>query len=206
MKIFLWSLLALFLIGDALFVLPYHISSDTITSTYDVNYKRDSVLLKNVFPDSSNIELRLNLPPLYEAIYKDSGNAAKKQAQPAYILVNVSVFHNLDFTAVAFPFYKVTTFNSVIPFASIIKASNAPDMDSTALVGNITINGKLSIKGICSPVYAKGLVEKELVRILKKEFSKIETVINRRPVQDTTTVQIVAPAPVKTPPLRKKRK
>ena len=205
MKIFLWSLLALFLIGDALFVLPYHISSDTITSTYDVNYKRDSVLLKNVFPDSSNIELRLNLPPLYEAIYKDSGNTAKKQAQPAYILVNVAVFHNLDFTAVAFPFYKVTTFNSVIPFASIIKASNAPDMDSTALVGNITINGKLSIKGICSPVYAKGLVEKELVRILKKEFSKIETVINRRPVQDTT-VQVVAPAPVKTPPLRKKRK
>ena len=197
--------MALFLIGDALFVLPYHISSDTITSTYDVNYKRDSVLLKNVFPDSSNIELRLNLPPLYEAIYKDSGNTAKKQAQPAYILVNVAVFHNLDFTAVAFPFYKVTTFNSVIPFASIIKASNAPDMDSTALVGNITINGKLSIKGICSPVYAKGLVEKELVRILKKEFSKIETVINRRPVQDTT-VQVVAPAPVKTPPLRKKRK
>lgn len=197
--------MALFLIGDALFVLPYHISSDTITSTYDVNYKRDSLLLQNVFPDSSKIELRLNMPPLYDAIYKNSGSAVKKPEQSSYILVNVTVFHNLDFTAVAFPFYKVTTFNSVIPFVSIIKASNAPDMDSTALVGNITINGKLSIKGICSPVYAKSLVEKELVRIIKKEFSKIETVINRRPVQDTT-VSIVAPAPVKTPRLKKKRK
>lgn len=145
------------------------------------------------------------MPPLYDAIYKNSGGTAKKPEQSSYILVNVTVFHNLDFTAVAFPFYKVTTFNSVIPFASIIKASNAPDMDSTALVGNIIIKGKLSIKGICSPVYAKGLVEKELVRILKKELSKIETDINRRPVQDTTT-QIAAPVPVKTLPLKKKRK
>ena len=202
MKIVLWSILALFLIGDALFVLPYHISSDSITSTYDVNYKRDSLLLKNVFPDSNNIQLKLNLPPLYANIYKSPDSIAKRPESPSFILVNVAVLHNLDFTAVSFPFYKVTTFNSVVPFFSIIKASNAPDMDSTALVGNITINGKLSIKGICSPVYAKGLVEKELVRIIQKELTKIETDINRKPPPDTTA-QIIAPPPA---PTRLKRK
>lgn len=202
MKIVLWSILALFLIGDALFVLPYHISSDSITSTYDVNYKRDSLLLKNVFPDSNNIQLKLNLPPLYANIYKSPDSIAKRPESPSYILVNVAVLHNLDFTAVSFPFYKVTTFNSVVPFFSIIKASNAPDMDSTALVGNITINGKLSIKGICSPVYAKGLVEKELVRIIQKELTKIETDINRRPPPDTTA-QIIEPLPA---PIRSKKK
>lgn len=205
MKIILWSLLALFLIGDALFVLPYHLSSDKITSTYDVNYKKDSLLLKNVFQDSS-IQVRLNLPPLYEAIYKSPDSIAKKPEKPFFILVNVSVLHNLDFTAVSFPFYKVTSFKGIIPFYSIIKASNAPGMDSTALVGNITINGKLSIKGICSPVYAKTMVEKELVRILQKELNKVELDINRHPIADTV-VQIITPEPQvqKTHPKRKKK-
>jgi hypothetical protein len=204
MKIILWSLLALFLIGDALFVLPYHLSSDKITSTYDVNYKKDSLLLKNVFQDSS-IQVRLNLPPLYEAIYKSPDSVAKKPEKPFFILVNVSVLHNLDFTAVSFPFYKVTSFKGIIPFYSIIKASNAPGMDSTALVGNITINGKLSIKGICSPVYAKTMVEKELVGILQKEMNKVELDINRHPIADT--VQIITPEPQvqKTHPKRKKK-
>ena len=205
MKIILWSLLALFLIGDALFVLPYHLSSDKITSTYDVNYKKDSLLLKNVFQDSS-IQVRLNLPPLYEAIYKSPDSVAKKPEKPFFILVNVSVLHNLDFTAVSFPFYKVTSFKGIIPFYSIIKASNAPGMDSTALVGNITINGKLSIKGICSPVYAKTMVEKELVRIFQKEMNKVELDINRHPIADTV-VQIITPEPQvqKTHPKRKKK-
>ena len=204
MKIFLWSLLALFLVGDALFVLPFHISSDSITSTYDVNYKKDSLLLKNVFSDSA-VQVRLNLPPLYETIYKNADSNAKKPQSDSYILVNVAVLHNLDFTAVSFPFYKVTTFNSVIPFFSIIKASNAPDRDSTALVGNIIVSGKLSIAGICSPVYAKSLVEKELVRILKKELDKVETVINRRPPADTTVQIMPIPAPVQNH-LKKKKK
>jgi hypothetical protein len=205
MKIILWSLLALFLIGDALFVLPYHLSSDKITSTYDVNYKKDSLLLKNVFQDSS-IQVRLNLPPLYEAIYKSPDSIAKKPEKPFFIIVNVSVLHNLDFTAVSFPFYKVTSFKGIIPFYSIIKASNAPGMDSTALVGNITINGKLSIKGICSPVYAKTMVEKELVRILQKEMNKVELDINRPPIADTV-VQIITPElqVQKTHPKRKKK-
>ena len=204
MKIFLWSLLALFLVGDALFVLPFHISSDSITSTYDVNYKRDSLLLKNVFSDSA-VQVRLNLPPLYETIYKSTDSNAKKPQSDSYILVNVAVLHNLDFTAVSFPFYKVTTFNSIIPFFSIIKASNAPDRDSTALVGNIIVSGKLSIAGICSPVYAKRLVEKELVRILKKELDKVETVINRRPPADTTVQIMTIPVPVQNH-LKKKKK
>jgi len=204
MKIILWSAFALFLIGDALFVLPYHFSNDSITSSYDVNYKRDSSLLANVFPDG-NIQLRLNMPPLYENIYNSSDSLSKRPKSPSYILVNVGVFHNLDFTAVAFPFYKVTRFNSVIPFYSIIKASNAPDMDSSALVGNIVISGKLSIKGICSPVYAKGLVEKELVRILQKEMNRIETNINRRPPPDTTILTLEDSLLLDQEPVRKRK-
>jgi len=199
MKIILWSLLALFLIGDALFVLPYHLSSDTLTSSYDINYKKDSLLLKSVFPDSA-IQLRLNLPPLYQILYKSSDSIAKKPARSSYILVNVSVLHNLDFTALSFPFYKVTSFKGVILFYSIIKASNAPDMDSTALVGNIAVNGKLSIKGICSPVYARTLVEKELVRILQKEMNKVELNINRRPIADSV-INTIVPEP--EPPVQK---
>ena len=198
MKIILWSLLALFLIGDALFVLPYHLSSDTVTSNYDIHYKKDSLLLKNVFPDSA-IQLRLNLPVLYEGLYRTADSVAKKAERSSYIIVNVAVLHNLDFTAVSVPFYKVTTFNSLIPFYSIIKASNAPDMDSTALVGNIAINGKLVIKGICSPVYARSLVEKELVRILQKEIARVEADINRPPVTDSV-ITITPP-----PPVQKKR-
>ncbi|MEO5594831.1 MAG: hypothetical protein ABIR15_19855, partial [Chitinophagaceae bacterium] len=66
-------------------------------------------------------------------------------------------------------------------------------------------NGKLSIKGICSPVYAKGLVEKELVRILQKELNKIETDINRRPVIDTS-VQFIAPSPLIQKHIKRKRR
>ena len=106
MKIVLWSILALFLIGDALFVLPYHISSDSITSTYDVNYKRDSLLLKNVFPDSNNIQLKLNLPPLYANIYKSPDSIAKRPESPSYILVNVAVLHNLDLQQFLFLFIR----------------------------------------------------------------------------------------------------
>lgn len=196
MKIFLWSVLALFIVGNALFVLPYHLSSDKITSTYDINFKKDSLLLRDIFRDST-IQLRLNMPPLYDAIYKSADSIAKKPQREYFVMVNVSVFHNLDFTALAFPFYKVTSFKGVIPFYSIIKASNMPDMDSTALVGNITINGKLSVAGISSPVHARSLVEQELVRILSTEMSKIELNINRRPVEDTLINPVLAePAPV----------
>ena len=156
MKIFLWSLLALLLVGDALFVLPWHFSKDTITTNYSINYKKDSLLLKNVFSDSM-VQLRLNMPPLYEHIYKTLDSSASKTGNPFRLFVNVGINHNLDFTALSFPYYKVTNFNSVIPFYSIIKAENAPGMDSTALIGIININGKLEIKGICTPLYARVL-------------------------------------------------
>lgn len=196
MKIFLWICLALVLVGDAFFVLPGQFSQHSISTNYFINYKKDSVLLKNVFPDSP-VHLRLNMAPFYEAIYRASDSGKARTGNPSLLFVNVSVSHNLDFTALLFPFYKVTTFNSVIPFYSIIKASNFPDMDSTALIGNITINGKLTVKGICTPLYARNLVEKELVAILKKEMNKVELDINRPPVQDS----IVNPAapPVQEP-------
>lgn len=185
----------MFLIGDAFFVFPFHLSGDTVTSHYYINYKKDSLLLKNVFPDR-NIRLKLNMPAGYESLY--GTNNRKENDSSGLLLVNVSVFHNLDFTALSFPFYKLTTFNGVIPFYSIIKASNEPDRDSTALAGNIIINGKISVKGICTPMYARMLVEKDLVRILKTEISKIEADINRPPDTSNVIIPEPAPAPVHT--------
>lgn len=207
MKIFLWVCLALILIGDAFFVLPGQFSQHSISTNYFINYKKDSALLKNVFPDSP-VHLRLNMAPLYESIYRASDSSAALRGNPSLLFVNVSISHNIDFTALLFPFYKVTTFHSVIPFYSIIKASNFPDMDSTALIGNITINGKLTVKGICTPLYARSLVEKELVAILKKEMNKVELDINRPPVQDSVTTQINPPVPEPMQPVKpdKRRK
>ena len=68
MKIVLWTLLALFLIGDAFFVLPVHLSGDTVTSNYYINYKKDSLLLRNVFTDQQ-IRLQLNMPPAYQKLF-----------------------------------------------------------------------------------------------------------------------------------------
>ncbi len=201
MKIFLWICLALILIGDAFFVLPNQFSQHSISTNYFINYKKDSALLKNVFPDSP-VHLRLNMAPLYEAIYRASDSSTARSGNPSLLFVNVSISHNLDFTALLFPFYKVTSFHSVIPFYSIIKASNFPDMDSTALIGNITINGKLTVKGICTPVYARNLVEKELVAILKKEMNKVELDINRPPVQDSVVTEIISPAPEPLRPVK----
>jgi len=206
MKIVLWSLLALFLIGDAFFVLPIHLSGDRVTSHYYINYKKDSLLLKNVFPDRS-IPLKLNMPAGYESLY--STNSKKQSDSSGMLLVNVSVFHNLDFTALSFPFYKLTTFNGVIPFYSIIKASNEPDRDSTALVGNIVINGKVSVSGICTPLYARTLVEKDLVNILKNEMNKIEADINRPPDTSNVVIPEPAPAPIAAPvrkPVKRRRR
>ncbi|MEP6747640.1 MAG: hypothetical protein ABJB86_07935 [Bacteroidota bacterium] len=205
MKIFLWSLLGLFLIGDALFVLPYHLSSDSVTTNYYINYKKDSLLLRNVFPDSG-VQLKLNMPPGYEALYNSIDGGAGKRDSPNHLFVNISVFHNLDFMALSFPFFKVTSFNGVIPFYSIIKASNAPDMDSTVLVGNIVVNGKLSITGICSPVYARALVEKDLASILKKEMDKIQIDINRQPIKDTSIKILTPQQPAQKRMLRKRKK
>ncbi|MEO5682720.1 MAG: hypothetical protein ABIQ88_08760 [Chitinophagaceae bacterium] len=204
MKIFLWSILVLLLIGDAFFVIPYHFSKDTVITNYAVHYKKDSLLLKNVFPDSA-IQLNVNMPPLYEMIFKAGVSTVKKADNPSRLFVNVSISHNLDFTALSVPFYKVTTFNGIIPFYSIIKASNIPDMDSTALVGHISINGKLLVKGICTPLYARTLVEKELVAILKREMNKVELDINRRPVADTLLNNIV-PVIQKQSQSKKKKK
>ena len=189
----------MFLIGDAFFVLPIHLSGDRVTSHYYINYKKDSLLLKNVFPDRS-IRLKLNMPAGYESLY--STNSKKQNDSSGMLLVNVSVFHNLDFTALSFPFYKLTTFNGVIPFYSIIKASNEPDRDSTALVGNIVINGKVSVSGICTPLYARTLVEKDLVNILKNEMNKIEADINRPPDTSNVVIPEPAPAPIAAPVIK----
>jgi hypothetical protein len=189
----IWIVLALFVIGNALFVLPYHFSDDSVKTSYFINYKKDTDLLRAVFPDSGTIHLRLNMPERFNAIYKQTDSAKKQPEKQSYLLVNISISDNLDFTALAFPFYKRTNFNGIISFSNIIRISNISGKDSTALIGNITINGRLTIKGICTPVYARTLIEKELVSILKKEMDKVEKDINRPVLADTTFVNTPSP-------------
>jgi hypothetical protein len=194
----IWIVLSLFVVGNAFFVLPFHFSTETLSTNYSVNYKKDSDLLHAVFPDST-IHLQANMPAEYEKMYKETGFIDFKTGRQSFILVNVSILHNLDFIALSFPFYKVSSFNGVVSFYSIIKIANIPGRDSTVLIGNITINGKLSVAGICSPLYARTLVEKEMVNVFKKEMNKVELDINRPPPADTIPVSIKAPEE----PLRK---
>lgn len=190
MRKFIWIFLGLFVIGDAFFILPFHVSDDNIVTSYFTNYKKDSDLLHTVFSDTSVFHLQLNMPERFKAIYKHKDSLPNRSP----LLVNVSISHDLDFTAVSFPFYKRTNFNAIITFSNIIKVSNIAERDSTALIGNIVINGRLNIKGICTPLYARTLVEKELVNILTKEMNKIEEDINwHAPVLADTTVLNMPP-------------
>ena len=186
----IWILVGLFVIGDALFVLPLHLSNDKITSSYFINYKKDSDLLRNVFPDTAIFHLQLNMPERLKAVYVHTDSTGKRTP----LLVNVSMVNDLDFTAVSFPFYKTTNFNAIISFANIIKLSNMVERDSTALIGNIEIRGRLTITGICSPLYVRTLVEKELAKILNSEMDKIERDINWRPPLVPDTLTQIAPA------------
>jgi hypothetical protein len=188
----IWIFLGLVVVGDALFVLPFHASSDSIVSSYFTNFKKDTELLYKVFPDTTVFHLKLNMPERFKSIYKEKDTSSNKSA----LLVNVAISHNLDFTAVSFPFYKRTNFNAIISFSNIIKLSNIAERDSTALIGNIVINGRLKVKGICTPLYARLLVEKELVDILTSEMNKIEQDINwHRQVLTDSTVLNDQPTP-----------
>lgn len=184
MKWIFWSLLLLFLAGNAFFVLPWHWSADQVKTNVSVYYKKDDALLKAVFLDSP-VAVRPNLAPAYEYLYQTSQAAGPSLHAQRFLFVNLPVSHDLDFTAIVFPFYKVASFNGVVPFYSVIK-TGVQGMDSVALVGNITVNGKLTVKGICTPVYARSLVEKEIIRVVKTEMGNIEKSLN--PPPDTTRV------------------
>ena len=200
----IWIVLLLFVVGNAFFVLPVHFSKDVLTTDYSINYKKDSDLLRAVFPDS-NIHLQVNMPAAYENFYKETNTTDFRTGKQSYILVNVSVSNNLDYASLLFPFYKAASYNSIIAFYSIIKVANAPERDSTVLIGNISIKGKLSVAGICTPIYVRGLVEKELVNVFKREMHLVEQDINKRPVVDTTINPVIEPAPVQKH-LKKSRK
>jgi hypothetical protein len=98
--------------------------------------------------------------------------------------------HDLDFTALLFPFYKSARFNGNISFYNVIRASNMPEMDSIALIGHTEINGRLVVKGICTPIYARDLVDQEIASILRKEMDRIEKTINQPPAPDTTQAAV----------------
>jgi hypothetical protein len=173
-----WTILGLFLLGNALFVLPVNISSKKITTEYIVNYKKDSFLLQAAFPDTV-IKLELNMPGKYH-VWEAELNKSKAKADSYPVLhVNTFLLNDVGFTPLAFPFYKSVNFNAQIVFQSNIINADDLEADSVALIGNIVVQGKLRVIGICNPLKAKELVEKELVAILNKEIRKIEADINQ---------------------------
>lgn len=184
MKWIFWGLLLLFAAGNAFFVLPWHWSSDNIRSTVSCYYKKDDALLKAVFLDSP-VAIRPNLAPAYDYLYQKSTATGPTLHAQRFLFVNLPVSHDLDFTAIVFPFYKVASFNGVVPFYSVIK-TGVQSLDSVALVGNITVTGKLTVKGICTPLYARSLVEKEIIRAVKSQMADIEKSLNMPP--DTSAV------------------
>jgi hypothetical protein len=173
----LWIVLALFVIGNALFVLPVHFSNDKVVTSYRTTYKKDSALIRTIFPDSP-LCLELSLPTGYDGLYKSLDKKTSPAGKPC-MHVNATLTHNVGFMSLLFPFYKSTQFNSDISFYSIITIGDLPGRDSVALIGNIHVNGRLSVGGICSPLYVRTLVEKSLVDILKKEIDGVEVKINR---------------------------
>jgi hypothetical protein len=172
----LWIALALFVIGNALFVLPFHFSDDKVVTSYQTTYKKDSALIHAVFPDSP-LCLELSLPTGYDGIYKSIDKKISPTGKQC-MHVNATLTHNVGFMSLLFPFYKSTQFNSDISFYSIITIGDKPGSDSVALIGNIHVNGRLAVGGICSPLYARNLVEKSLMDILKKEMDGVQKKIN----------------------------
>ncbi len=201
MKTVLWIIVILFLAGNAFFILPVHLTSGGVTSSYYINYKKDTALLHEVFQDNK-VTLRLNMPPGY-AKMTPAASGVKGDSTGQSVFVNMPIYHNLDFTTLLFPFLKVTSFDGVIPFYSIIRTSADNSADSTALVGNIVVNGKVKLAGFCTPMYVRSLVEKELVSIVTAEMARIEKGINQHPVADTMIIPEVKPAPV---PVKKHRR
>jgi hypothetical protein len=173
-----WMVLGLFLLGNALFVLPINLSSKKITTEYIVNYKKDSLLLQAAFPDTV-IKLELNMPGKYH-VWEAALNNMKAKADSHPVLhVNTFLLNDVGFTPLAFPFYKSVNFNAQIVFQSNIINVEDTEADSVALIGNIVVQGKLRVIGICNPLKAREMVEKELVSILSKEIGKIQTDINQ---------------------------
>ncbi len=197
-----WVVLTLFLLGNAFFVLPVHISRDNISTQYSVNYKKDTPLLQTAFADTS-IRLELNMAGRYLTWYQDLNKKIPGSPQHPLLHINVAVSHDLGFTPLAFPFYKSANFDAQMAYQSVIINSEQIGVDSVALIGNIIVRGKLRILGICTPLHAKELVERELVRILNNEMNKLEQDIN----QHLKVSFAPPPSPVKERlPARRSRK
>ncbi|MEP6700228.1 MAG: hypothetical protein ABJA85_02895 [Bacteroidota bacterium] len=196
---FILIFITLFVVSNSLFVIPLHFTKDNVTSNYIINYKKDSVLLHAVFPDSI-ISLKLKLPPLYDAIYNRKAHAARDNGNPP-LLVNVSFLDNLDFFSLVFPFYKSTSIKGEISFHSSIIIDDQPGRDSIALIGNITIQIRVSVIGICTPQYVRLLVQNEFIHILQKEMLKVEKDLNRPATFVSASVNI----PLKVTPRKRSK-
>jgi hypothetical protein len=173
-----WLVLGLFVLGNALFVLPINLSSKNITTDYIINYKKDTVLLQTAFPDTV-IQLELNMPGKYH-VWEEELNKTKVKTAPRPVLhVNTFLLNDVGFASSAFPFYKSVNFNAQIAFQSNINNAEDTEADSVALIGNIVLQGKLRVMGICSPLKVKEMLEKEMVALLHKEINKIQEDINQ---------------------------
>jgi len=196
-----WIIFILFALGNAFFVLPLHLGSQKIATGNTINYKKDSVLIKTVFPDSP-ICLKLNLESKYLSVLQKTDSMSCASPNPIPLLVNITVKHDVGFLSVLLPFYKSDNFNAEITYRSILRIIDQPDRDSMALNARVGVKGNLTLIGIYSPMYARKLVENELAMIVKKEMDKVKWDVNKPEAIDTTTIFI---EPVK-PPVKKAKK
>jgi hypothetical protein len=200
-----WIIFILFALGNAFFALPFHVGSQKITTSNTENYKKDSVLIRTVFPDSP-ICLKLNLESKYLAILQKTDSMICASSNPIPLLVNINVKHDVDFLSVIFPFYKSDNFNAEISYRSILKIEDQPDRDSLALNSQVAVKGNITLLGIFTPMYARKLVENELAMIVKKEMEKVKWDVNKPEAIDTSYLIPEPVEPVKPVKKAKKRR
>jgi hypothetical protein len=210
----LWAVLAFFVVGNGFFLLPVNLASNNISSQHATYYKRDTLVLQSAYADTS-LHLALNMAGRYQTLYDDVIAAKGKIVPKPTLEVNVVMLDDVTFMSFMFPFYKSSRFNAQISFHSNIINTEQLGIDSVALIGHIIVSGKLSVLGICTPLKAKQMIEKEMAGILEKEMTKIEADINQHltvtytiPVEDEPSIdELMIKKPLKRKPhLRKKKR
>ena len=200
-----WIIFILFALGNAFFVPPLHLGNQKITTSNTIDYKKDSVLIRTVFPDSP-ICLKLNLESKYLASRQKKDSMICASPNPIPLLVNINVKHDVGFLSVLMPFYKSDNFNADITYRSILRIVDQPERDSLALNTHVAVKGNITLLGIYSPMYARSLVENELAMIVKKEMDKVKWDVNKPEAIDTTAIFIEPEKPTVKPPVKKAKK
>lgn len=174
------GLFILFALGNAFFVVPVHwySASVKISKVSNASYNTEG-LKKTVLRDSFYLvpEISPRYKTLYSQLYPPHAKPAGDSIFP--ITVKVFIVHDVEFTALATPFYKVSDFNAQLMFNSEQEYNTRPSGNSPVLVSNMMILGKCSIAGICSPPEARKVIEKKLLELVKQQLDLMEKDINQ---------------------------